>query len=87
MERHHPIDASSGKQNRHRLTRAGNRRINRMLHIMAIGQLNDTEGPAYYQRKLAAGKTQMEAIWLSNGGCPTSSTAHSSTTRKAGDSP
>ena len=53
-----PIDASSGDQNRHRLSRAGNRRINRVLHIMAIVQLrNDTEGRAYYRRKLAAGKT------------------------------
>ena len=31
-----PIDASSGDRNRHRLSRAGNRRINRALHIMAI---------------------------------------------------
>lgn len=58
-----PIDASSGEQNRHRLSRAGNRRINRVLHIMAIVQLrNDTEGRAYYRRKIAAGKTPMEAI-------------------------
>jgi len=58
-----PIDASSGDQQRHRLSRAGNRRINRVLHIMAIVQLrNDTEGRAYYRRKLAAGKTPMEAI-------------------------
>jgi len=42
-----PIDASSGQQNRHRLSRAGNRRINRVLHILAIVQLrNDTEGRA-----------------------------------------
>jgi transposase len=58
-----PIDASSGDQRRHRLSRAGNRRINRVLHIMAIVQLrNDTEGRAYYRRKLAAGKTTMEAL-------------------------
>ena len=58
-----PIDASSGEQNRHRLSRAGNRRINQVLHIMAIVQLrNDTEGCAYYRRKLATGKTPMEAI-------------------------
>jgi len=58
-----PIDASSGDQQRHRLSRAGNRRINRVLHIMAIVQLrNDTEGRAYNRRKLAAGKTPMEAI-------------------------
>jgi transposase len=31
-----PIEASSGDQKRHRLSRAGNRRINRVLHIMAI---------------------------------------------------
>jgi transposase len=58
-----PLDASSGDQVRHRLSRAGNRRINRALHIMAIVALrNDTEGRAYYRRKLAAGKTTMEAL-------------------------
>jgi transposase len=58
-----PIDASSGDQQRHRLSRAGNRRINRALHIMAVVQLrHDTEGRAYYRRKLAAGKTPMEAM-------------------------
>jgi transposase len=58
-----PLDASSGDQNRHRLSRAGNRRINRVLHIMAVVQLrHDTEGRRYYRRKLAAGKTPMEAM-------------------------
>jgi transposase len=58
-----PIDASSGDQQRHRLSRAGNRRINRVLHIMAVVQLrHDTEGRAYYRRKTAAGKTSMEAM-------------------------
>jgi transposase len=58
-----PIDASSGDQHRHRLSRAGNRRINRALHIMTIVQLrHDTEGRRYYRRKLAAGKTPMEAL-------------------------
>ncbi|WP_246608275.1 IS110 family transposase, partial [Paractinoplanes toevensis] len=58
-----PLDASSGDQNRHRLSRAGNRRINRVLHIMAVVQLrHDTEGRRYYRRKLAAGKTPMEAV-------------------------
>jgi transposase len=47
-----PIDASSGDQVRHRLSRAGNRQVNRALHIMAIVQLrNPTEGRAYYDRK------------------------------------
>jgi hypothetical protein len=58
-----PLDASSGDQVRHRLSRAGNRRINRVLHIMAIVALrNDTEGLACYRRKPAAGKTAMEAL-------------------------
>jgi hypothetical protein len=59
-----PIDASSGDQVRHRLSRAGNRQINRVLHIMAVVQLRhrDSEGRAYYDRKVAAGKTPMEAM-------------------------
>jgi hypothetical protein len=58
-----PLDASSGDQQRHRLSRAGNRRINRALHIMAVVQLrHDTDGRAYFRRKLAAGKTPMEAM-------------------------
>jgi transposase len=58
-----PLDASSGDQRRHRLSRAGNRRINRVLHVTAIVQLrHDTEGRAYFRRKLAAGKTALEAL-------------------------
>ncbi len=57
-----PLDASSGDQVRHRLSRAGNRQINRTLHIMATVQLrNPTEGRAYYDPKKASGKTSMEA--------------------------
>jgi transposase len=58
-----PIEASSGDQKRDRLSRAGNRRINRVLHIMAMVQLrHDTPGRAYYRRRCAEGKTAMEAI-------------------------
>jgi transposase len=58
-----PIDASPGDQVRHRLSRAGNRQINRVLHIMATVQLrNPTEGRAYFDRKKAAGKTSTEAM-------------------------
>ena len=58
-----PLDASSGDPKRHRLSRAGNRRINQTLHIMAIVQLrNPTEGRAYFDAKKAAGKTSMEAM-------------------------
>ena len=58
-----PIEASSGEIVRHRLSRAGNRRMNHMIHIAATTQLrHDTEGRAYYRRKLAAGKTKAEAM-------------------------
>jgi transposase len=58
-----PLDASSGEQTRHRLSRAGNRRMNHLLHVAAIVQIrHDTEGRAYYRHKLAAGKTPMEAL-------------------------
>jgi hypothetical protein len=58
-----PLDASSGEQNRHRLSRAGNRRMNHMIHIAAISQIRlDTPGRAYYRRKRSAGKTKLEAL-------------------------
>jgi transposase len=58
-----PIPASSGRTSRHRLNRAGNRTMNRVLYTMAITQIRaDTEGRAYYQRKRAEGKTSREAL-------------------------
>jgi len=58
-----PIDASSGDRVRHRLSRGGNRQINRMLHTMATVQLrNPTDGRAYFDRKKADGKSSMEAM-------------------------
>jgi transposase len=58
-----PLDASSGEHTRHRLSRAGNRRVNHMIHIAAISQIRlDTDGRAYYRRKRADGKRPLEAI-------------------------
>lgn len=58
-----PVDASSGDNTRQRLSRGGNRQINKALHMMAVVQLrNATEGRAYYDRKVAAGKTPNEAM-------------------------
>src|SRR4051812_41393007 len=52
-----PLDASSGEQVRHRLSRAGNRKANHVIHIAAACQIRlDTPGRAYYRRKVAAGK-------------------------------
>lgn len=48
-----PIDASSGEHTRHRLSRAGNRRLNHVLYMAGMVQLrNDTPGRACYRRKL-----------------------------------
>jgi transposase len=42
-----PLDASSGQNNRHRLSRAGNRRMNHMIHIAAVTHIrNNTDGQA-----------------------------------------
>jgi transposase len=58
-----PLDASSGDQTRHRLSRKGNRQINRVLHTMARVQLrNPTQGRAYYDRKKDDGKAPMGAM-------------------------
>jgi len=58
-----PLDASSGENERHRLSRAGNRRVNHVIHIAAVTQLRlDTDGRAYYRRKRAEGKKPMEAM-------------------------
>ncbi|MGG5258667.1 IS110 family transposase [Phycicoccus avicenniae] len=58
-----PLDASSGAQQRHRLSRAGNRRINRTLHIMAVVQLrNPTPGREFYRAKRAGGTPSMMAM-------------------------
>ena len=60
-----PIDASSGDNIRHRLSRGGNRQINRVLHIMATVQLrNPTEGRDYFDRSKARGKTSNEPMRL-----------------------
>jgi transposase len=59
-----PIDASSGEQARHRLSRAGNRRINHALHMMAVTQIRypGTAGRLYYEQKRREGKTPKEAL-------------------------
>ena len=58
-----PVDASSGKQQRHRLNRGGDRQLNCALHIIAIERIRrDPETIAYHQRLLATGKTTREAL-------------------------
>jgi transposase len=58
-----PIEASSGEVVRHRLSRAGNRKLNHVVHMIAICQArHDTKGRTYYRRKLAEGKSEKEAL-------------------------
>jgi transposase len=58
-----PLDASSGKQQRHRLSRAGDRQANSALWRIVITRLSyDTASRQYLQRRGAEGKTKTEAI-------------------------
>lgn len=59
-----PIPASSGRTDRHRLARGGNRQLNAALHRIAVTQtrLPGSLGQAYYQRRRARGDTTMEAL-------------------------
>jgi transposase len=58
-----PLEASSGEVVRHRLSRAGDRKLNHALHLMAIVQIrHPTAGQAYYRRKRAEGKSPKEAL-------------------------
>src|SRR5215211_3983762 len=58
-----PLEASSGQVVRHRLSRAGNRKLNHALYMMAMVQVRrPSAGQAYYQRKLAEGKSAKEAL-------------------------
>jgi transposase len=58
-----PIPASSGRTNRYRLARGGNRQLNAALHRIAVTQarLNGL-GRTYYQRRITSGDTTMEAL-------------------------
>lgn len=58
-----PLDASSGRQQRHRFNRGGNRQANRAIHTIIISQLQHRgEAHDYLTRRLAEGKTPKEAI-------------------------
>jgi transposase len=57
-----PVDASSGRQRRHRLNRGGDRQLNRALHVISLTRVrHHAETAAYYERLLASGKTTREA--------------------------
>jgi transposase len=58
-----PIPASSGRTNRHRLARGGNRQLNTALHRIAVTQIGRAGlGRTYFDKRRAAGDTKMEAL-------------------------
>ncbi len=58
-----PIPASSGRTERHRLNRGGNRRLNRSLYVIALTQSrHEPRAVAYLDKKRAEGKTRREAL-------------------------
>src|SRR4051794_27826835 len=58
-----PIPASSGRTDRHRLDRGGNRQLNCALHRLAVSKARlDPDTAAYLARKQAEGKSRREAL-------------------------
>jgi transposase len=59
-----PVEVSSAERVRHRLPRGGDRQLNLALHLVAFTQvrMRGSSGRAYYDTKIAAGKTHNEAM-------------------------
>jgi transposase len=60
-----PVPASSGQTIRHRLSRGGDRQLNRALHTIVLQRRqHDPATQAYIQRRVAEGKSRREATRL-----------------------
>jgi transposase len=58
-----PVEVSSGEVVRHRLSLAGNRKLNYALHMVAVCQARpEARDGAYYRKKMAEGKSRKEAL-------------------------
>ena len=59
-----PVEHSSGGRVFHRLSLRGHRRLNNAIHMVAICQIRQphSAGRAYFDRKVAEGKTKREAL-------------------------
>jgi transposase len=59
-----PIEIASGDRARHRLSRSGDRRLNSAIHLVAVTQVRmpNSIGRAYFDKKIAEGKTRNEAM-------------------------
>ena len=62
-----PVPVSSGRTDRHRLNRLGDRQLNRALHIVAVTRMRCHPATiAYVQRRRAEGKTDKESAAASS---------------------
>jgi hypothetical protein len=60
-----PVPASSGQTVRHRLSRGGDRQLNRALHTVVLHRRqHDTATRAYVERRVTDGKSRREATRL-----------------------
>ncbi len=59
-----PTEVSSGGRKVYRLSLRGNRRVNHAIHMAAVTQIRHSHsgGRAYYEKKIAEGKTHKEAL-------------------------
>lgn len=58
-----PVPVSSGRTDRHRLDRGGNRQLNLALHRFAVNKAKyDRQTAAYLERKQAEGRTRLDAL-------------------------
>jgi transposase len=59
-----PVEVSSGNRKVYRLSLRGNRRVNHAIHMAAVTQIRHrhSDGRAYYDKKVAEGKTHKEAL-------------------------
>ena len=59
-----PVEVSSGGRVIYRLSLRGNRRLNHAIHMAAVTQIRyrHSKGRAYYDKKIAEGKTPKEAL-------------------------
>lgn len=58
-----PIDASSGKNQRHRLNRGGDRSANSALwHIVLTRMVSDSRTQRYFERRMKEGRTKKETM-------------------------
>ena len=66
-----PLPASSGKTQRHRLNRGGDRQANSALHMAVISRIRiDPRTQDYITRRTAEGLSKLEIIAVSNATSP-----------------